>query len=102
MAKRVVVWTKTAAKQRRAVLTYWALRNKSTKYSKKLIQLINQRVSLIAKNPELFKATSFPDTRESAMGHFSLYYKVIDSRLVITAFWDNRQDPKELLKNLGE
>ena len=31
------------------------------------------------------------------MGHFSIYYKLLDEKLIITAFWDNRQDPKKLL-----
>lgn len=35
MAKRIVKWTETAIKQRRAVLKYWTLRNKSTLYAEK-------------------------------------------------------------------
>jgi len=31
------------------------------------------------------------------MGNFSIYYKVSDQEIIITAFWDNRQDPKKLL-----
>ena len=36
MAKRKIVWTETAAKQRRDVLKYWTERNKSTTYAEKL------------------------------------------------------------------
>lgn len=32
------------------------------------------------------------------MGYFSIYYKITDEQLIITAFWDNRQDPKKLLE----
>jgi hypothetical protein len=42
--------------------------------------------------------TDYPDTRESAMGHFSIYYKMTKDQLIITAFWDNRQDPKKLFE----
>ena len=46
--------------------------------------------------------TDYPETRESAMGHFSIFYKVTDKLLIVTAFWDNRQDPKKLLKMLTD
>lgn len=97
MAKRTVTWTETAAKQRREVLKYWVLRNRSTKYSKKLIKLISIRIKAIQANPESFKLTIFPETRVSSMGHFSVLYKVTEDKLIITAFWDNRQDPEKLL-----
>jgi len=32
------------------------------------------------------------------MGHFSLFYKLDKNTIIITAFWDNRQDPKQLLE----
>lgn len=37
MAKRNVVWTETAAKQRREVLKYWTKHNGSTNFAEKLI-----------------------------------------------------------------
>lgn len=100
MAKKSVVWTETAIKQRREILKYWTVRNKSTAYSEKLIGLINERVKLIALNPEAGKPTNHLDTREAAMGNFSIYYKNQMSRIVITAFWDNRQEPEKLLELL--
>jgi plasmid stabilization system protein ParE len=97
MAKRVVVWTETAAKQRRSILKYWTLRNKSTTYAEKLIKLIAERINVIVKHPESFKLTIYPETRVSAIGHFSIFYKLTETQLIITAFWDNRQNPKKLL-----
>lgn len=98
MAKRTVVWTETAAKQRREILKYWTSRNKSTAYAEKLMRLITKQVSIILNHPESFKLTDYPDTRESVLGHFSIYYKLTSKKLIITAFWDNRQDPKKLLE----
>jgi plasmid stabilization system protein ParE len=98
MAKRSVVWTETAARQRRNILKFWTERNGSTSFSEKLIKLIAIRIKVILGHPESFKSTTFPDTRESAMGHFSIFYKVTKEKLIITAFWDNRQDPKRLLE----
>jgi plasmid stabilization system protein ParE len=102
MAKRAIVWTETAAKQRREILKYWTKRNHSSKYAKKLITLVHARLDLIAKNPKLYKITSYPDTRTSAMGHFSIYYKFNDKQIMVMAFWDNRQDPKKLLELLND
>ncbi|MCX6236728.1 MAG: type II toxin-antitoxin system RelE/ParE family toxin [Bacteroidia bacterium] len=98
MAKRNVVWTETAAKQRREVLRYWIKRNGSTSYAEEIIRLTADRIQIILRRPESFKSTTYPETRESAMGHFSLFYKLTEDKLIITAFWDNRQDPKILLE----
>jgi len=98
MVKRTVVWTETAARQRREVLKYWTKRNGTTTYAEKLIKVTTSQMQVILSHPESFKATTFTDTRESAIGHFSIYYKLTKNQLIITAFWDNRQDPKTLLE----
>jgi plasmid stabilization system protein ParE len=98
MAKRLVVWTETAVRQRREILKYWTQRNGSTAYAETLIDLTAKQIKVILKHPESFKQADFPDMRESAMGHFSIFYKVTEKHLIITAFWDNRQDPKKLLE----
>jgi plasmid stabilization system protein ParE len=100
MAKRNVVWTETAARQRREILKYWVKRNGTTTYAEKLIKLISEQVKLILTNPKLFKKADFPDTHVSALGHFSIFYKYTKDSLIITAFWDNRQDPNKLLELL--
>jgi len=100
MVKKSVVWTLTAQKQRRAILKYWTIRNGSTIYAEKLIGLIKERVEFIAKNQEAGKPTNHFNTREAALGNFSIYYKIDTKKLIVTAFWDNRQNPKKLLKLL--
>jgi plasmid stabilization system protein ParE len=102
MAKRTVVWTATAARQRREILKYWVKRNGSTVYAEKLIKLTAKQIKAIQSHPESFKLSEYPDTRESALGHFSIYYKTTSEYLIITAFWDNRQDPKTLLDLLNK
>lgn len=100
MAKRIVVWTETAAKQRRSILKYWVKRNGTTTYAEKLIKLIAEQIKIILSNPKLFKEADFPNTHVSVLGHFSIFYTYNHSTLIITAFWDNRQDPKKLLNAL--
>ncbi len=102
MAERIVIWTEIAANQRKSVLEYWNKRNGSPIYSKKLIRTINSRLKGIQNNPGLYKESGLFDNRESAMGHFSIYYKIITNQIIVTSFWDNRQDPKKLLEILKE
>ena len=100
MVKRKIVWTKTDFKQRRQIFTYWILRNGNTKYVEDLIYIISSHINLIQKNPFAFKETDLKNIYESALGHFSLYYTFSENEIIIVAFWDNRQDPKKLLKQL--
>ena len=100
MAQRNVIWTKTADIQFVGILEYWVKRNKSTTYSKKLVKLVSERTNQIAENPFIYKATDFKDIRVASLGNFSIYYKTFDNEIIITAFWDNRQNPKKLLKIL--
>ncbi|HQQ93563.1 MAG TPA: type II toxin-antitoxin system RelE/ParE family toxin [Bacteroidia bacterium] len=100
MAKRTVVWTETASRQRRAILKYWVERNGTTAYAEKLVKLLSQQIKIILSNPRLFKKSDFPETYVSALGHFSIYYKFTKDLIIITAFWDNRQDPVKLLNIL--
>lgn len=100
MAQRNVIWTKTADLQFVGILAYWVKRNKSNLYSKKLVNLVSERTKQIAENPFSYKVTDFNDTRVAPLGNFSIYYITSDINIIITAFWDNRQDPAKLLEIL--
>ena len=100
MAKRTVVWTRTADIQFAGILQFWVDKNKSNIYSKKLIKLVSNRTEQIAKKPFIHKSADFRNTRVASLGHFSIYYQVFDKKIIIAAFWDNRQDPKKLLEIL--
>ena len=100
MAKRIIIWTRTADIQFVGILEYWVRRNKSNTYSKKLLKMVSERTKQIAEKPLIFKATDFKDVRVASLGNFSIFYKVSDEMVIITAFWDNRQDPNKLLKIL--
>jgi plasmid stabilization system protein ParE len=100
VVKRGVIWTSVANRQLRETLHYWKIRNGSNSYPKKILKLINTRISVILKHPESYKTTPFIETRISAMGHFSILYKFRNNQLIITSFWDNRQDPDKLYELL--
>ena len=100
MAKRTIVWTLTASKQRRIILAYWNNRNKSTLYPEKIISFTKARLNIVINNPLIGKKTDFPNTRVITLGHFSIFYKYNRKNIIITSFWDNRQDPKKLINLL--
>jgi toxin YoeB len=102
MALLKVFWTETAIKQRNHIFEYWNDRNKSTEYSKKLRLEINDRIKTLKSNPRAGKNTDFENIRVSVLGYFSILYKFSETRIIIVAFWDNRQDPKKLLSLLQE
>jgi len=52
--------------------------------------------------PFIYKSTDFKDVRVASLGNYSIYYKVTDEEIIISAFWDNRQNPKKLLKILRD
>ena len=70
MAKRNVIWTRTADIQFVGILEYWLNRNKSNAYSKKHVKLVSERTKQIAEQPLIFKATDFKDTRVASLGNF--------------------------------
>ena len=102
MAKRNVIWTKTADIQFVGILEYWLKRNKSNSFPKKLISKVTKRTEQISEMPFAYKETDFKDVRVASMENYSIYYKVTDEQIIVTAFWDNRQDPKKLLKILND
>ncbi|MEO5790408.1 MAG: type II toxin-antitoxin system RelE/ParE family toxin [Gelidibacter sp.] len=64
------------------------------------MKLVIQRTEQIAEKPFIYKATDFKNVRIASIGNYSIYYKVTNDQIIISAFWDNRQDPKKLLKIL--
>jgi len=100
MAELKIFWTQTAVRQRNQTFEYWNTRNKSTTYSKKLRNNIQERTTLLKTNPELGKKTDFKNTRLISLGHYSILYQKVNFKIIITGFWDNRQNPKKLLQFL--
>jgi hypothetical protein len=64
------------------------------------VKLTSEQIKVIQSNPKLFIKADFQDTHISALGHFSIFYKFTKYFLIITAFWDNRQNPKKLFNIL--
>lgn len=105
MAHLKLFWTITAKKQRDHVFEYWNSRNGNTHFSKKLNKKIRERTSLLKSYPFLGNETGKWENRSASLGHYSIIYKVVAEKILITAFWDNRQQSEKLykiLKNMSE
>lgn len=100
MAQLTIHWTETAIRQRNYIFEYWIERNQSTTYAKKLNEKIKERTTLLKNNPDLGKNTDFKNTRAVSLGHYSIFYQTSETKIIITGFWDNRQEPEKLLKFL--
>ncbi len=99
MAKQVS-WTKTARFQRRQVLEYWEKRNGNKNYSRKISGWIRETILIIKAYQYIGKPTDYVDTRVFVKGDYSIFYRVAEHQLIITSFWDNRQDPDKLTEIL--
>lgn len=64
--------------------------------------MVAERTRQIAETPFIYKKADFKDNRVASLGNFSIFYKVNDNEILITAFWDNRQDPKKILQILKD
>ncbi|MCU4175368.1 type II toxin-antitoxin system RelE/ParE family toxin [Carboxylicivirga sp. N1Y90] len=100
MVKLKVYWTQTAIKQRNHAFDYWNKRNRSKSFSRKLNIAIKERTNLLKKHPDLGKATNYEQIKAVSLGHYSILYLKQGSKIIISGFWDNRQDPCKLLKHI--
>lgn len=97
---RKLKWTSIALKQRNSIFDYWNIRNKSNLYSKKLNHNIKERTTLLKTYPELGIDTIFPKTRVLYFSYYSILYQFSENQILVTGFWDNRQEPIKLLEFL--
>lgn len=93
MAKRTIVWTELAIRQRRNVFHYWNVRNESSKYSKWLLKEVKARLFVVANFPEIGKRTDIPDVRVLIFENYSIFYSFDDFKIKVLMFWDDRQNP---------
>ena len=64
--------------------------------------MVAERTKQFAETPFTYKSADFKDTRVASLGNFSIFYKVTEQEILITAFWDNLQDPMKLLQTLED
>ncbi|MCS4436811.1 type II toxin-antitoxin system RelE/ParE family toxin [Aquiflexum gelatinilyticum] len=91
-----IVWTRKSIEDRYKIYLYWAKRNKSEVFSKKLELLFNQTAMLVSQFPNIGLVTDFPDVRVKIIKDFKMFYLNHPDKIVILRVWDTRQNPKKL------
>ena len=74
MAGLKVVWTATATIVLHQTLTFYRVRNRSSKYSRSMYRMINDILKLVAKYPYMYKATTVPGIRVFHCDYCRVYY----------------------------
>ncbi|WP_255462851.1 type II toxin-antitoxin system RelE/ParE family toxin [Galbibacter sp. BG1] len=80
------------------MLSYWAERNKSKEFSKKLNNLFQEAVQLISLYPDIGKPTSKPNIRLKIVRDYYIVYEFENELISILTIWDSRQNPDKLRK----
>lgn len=84
MAKEII-WSLKAQDNRKQILEYWKIRNKSNSYSKKLNQLLKEVVSLIAEYPQIGRPTDQPNVRIKIVRDYLIIYEESETKIYILA-----------------
>jgi plasmid stabilization system protein ParE len=92
MAKRKVIWTQTANIERKEILEYWVLRNKSKTFSLKLNKLIIENVKALAEHPTTGRKTNNENVRVKIIREYLVFYEFSKNELIILSIWDGRRD----------
>ncbi|WP_288434871.1 type II toxin-antitoxin system RelE/ParE family toxin [uncultured Chryseobacterium sp.] len=95
MAKRKVIWTVKANKERKEILEYWILRNNSKIFSIKLNKLILYNVGLLADHPTIGRKTDVEKVRVKIVRDYLIFYEFSSSELIILSIWDERRENKK-------
>lgn len=95
MAKEII-WSLRAQDNRKQILEYWKVRNKSNSFSRKLNQLFKEAIELIAVYPQIGKPADQPNVRIKVVRDYLIIYEETDTQIYILAIWDSRQDPDKI------
>lgn len=82
MAKQII-WSKLAHHDRKSILDYWKKHNKSSLYSKRLNQIIENTVDMISKHPKIGKKTEVADIRIKIAKDYFLTYRETETTIEI-------------------
>lgn len=96
MAKRKIVWSHRANIKLFKLLDFYAERNKSDTYSKKLYKKFKKELSLLIKQPEIGTKTDMESVRGLIVDGFILFYEVTTEMIIIHTVWDCKQNPDDL------
>ncbi|MGE5429189.1 MAG: type II toxin-antitoxin system RelE/ParE family toxin [Methylococcaceae bacterium] len=92
MVKKRIIWSARASRELKQILEYFNQRNKSSRYSLKLLIEIENLTSNLSENEFIGRLTSNKFTRVIPMKAYLIFYEIHQDQIQIVSFWDNRQD----------
>ena len=96
MGQRKVIWSHRANIRLFAILDFYAERNKSNTYSKKLFWKFTKELKLLTRQPEIGIKTEIESVRGLIVDEFILFYEVTPGKIIVHSVWDCRQNPDSL------
>jgi hypothetical protein len=100
MVEREIVWVSVATDQLEFILNYWNQKTTNTTYSNKILNKLFLELTTIQRYPHSAPLLQSRKVRKLSMRHYSIIYTVRLEMIYIFSFWDNRQDPNNLLSIL--
>lgn len=97
---RKVIWSARAQHDRKEILEYWRLRNKSDTYSRKLNELFKESIKIIRDFPQIGKMTDDSTARIKIVRDYLILYEETDKSIYILTIWGSHQNPDKLKKIL--
>jgi len=92
---RQIIWTERAQKERKEIFTFWNTHNKSSFYSRKLNELINESLKLICIHPFIGKPTSKENVRVKILKAYLIIYEITPKEIIVLSIWDSRQNTED-------
>ncbi len=97
-----VRWTRKADRSFNGIVDY-LLDIWTAEIATNFVDIVDQTIKLIVKNPEMFKVSQYDNISREAFitKHTTMFYRILDDTIEIEYFWGNFDDPEkisELLK----
>ena len=91
-----ILWTDNALKELEKTIEYLE-ENWTEKELQNLAQSLEETISLISQNPQIFQASKKKEDirRAVILSLNTLYYRVSEDKVEIVSFFGNRQNPKK-------
>jgi len=97
MGKRKIIWSHRAQIKLFNILDFYAERNKSKTYSKKLYHRFKKEIKLLEKQPDLGIKTDDITIRGFIILDYIIFYEITTNSIIIHTIWDCRQNPDDLI-----
>lgn len=88
-----IIWSTKATSDLKKIVEFWNSNNKSKKYSKKLILLVQNKLEQISENPLSGISTDLENVRSILFENYHLHYSFTSDKILVLRIWDVRQNP---------